>query len=267
MDDRNKASYSTGLASHFYTPEGWFLDAGERLAFAFAAPELRNRPVLDLGVGVGRTTSFIRLMTDEYVAIDYSPTLVDQCRAYFPGLDISEGDARDLSRFAEGRFAGVVFSWNGIDFVDHDDRQRVLREVRRVLSEQGILVLSTLNKDGPLYMRPPWRREEVSSAMKWPKRLVRAIVHVPLNWNRNKINWQAWWSDRGLADDHGEWAIAPRGSGSDLIVHWTTVAGLRNDIGKAGFELAALFESDGEPVSFGARSARTRWLHAVARRV
>lgn len=267
MDDRNKGSFSTGLASHFYSANGWFLDAGEQRVFALAAGELRNRPVLDLGVGAGRTTSFIRLLTDDYVGLDYSPALVVQCRASFPEFDISEGDARDLSRFPAGRFGGVVFSWNGLDFVDHDDRQRVLCEAHRVLAERGILVLCTLNKDGPLYMRPPWRREEVDPAMKWPRRLARAMFHIPLNWERDKHNWKTWWSDRGLTEDHGEWAIAPRGSGSDLIVHWTTTAGLRHDLGDAGFELTALFGSDGESVPVGATSIRSRWMHAIARRV
>jgi len=266
MDDRNKASYSTGLASHWYAPDGWFLDAGEQCAFALAAGELRNRPVLDLGVGAGRTTSFIRLLTDEYVGLDYSPTMVVRCRASFPECEFCEGDARDLACFPDGRFGGVVFSYNGLDWVDHDDRQRVLCEAHRVLAEDGILVLGTLNKDGPLYMRPPWRREDVRPNIKWPTRLARAIWHLPLNWDRNKRNWKTWWSDRGLTEDHGEWAIAARGSGSDLIAHWTTVAGLRHDLDEAGFELTALFESDGEAVPVGARSARTRWVHAVARR-
>ena len=33
MDDRNKASYSTGLASHWYAPDGWFLDAENSALF------------------------------------------------------------------------------------------------------------------------------------------------------------------------------------------------------------------------------------------
>ena len=62
-------------------------------------------------------------------------------------MSLDEGDARDLSRFADGRFALVFFSFNGIDGLAHEDRAVVLREVREVLEPNGLFVYSTHNLD------------------------------------------------------------------------------------------------------------------------
>ena len=266
-DDRNKAIYTVGHLANFYGTIGQFIDGGEQHAFETVADELRNRAILDLGVGAGRTTSLVRLLTEDYVGLDYSPTQVAQCSAVFPSLDISEGDARDLSRFPDGRFGGVMFSWNGIDMVDHADRLVVLKGIHRVLAENGLLLLGTLNKDGRLYMRPPWRRQSPTPITPPVRRVVGAILAGLLDWRRHLRVWSSWWAERSFAEDHGEWAIAPRGSGHGLIAHWTTTSGLRTDLGSTGFELIALFESDGETLPLDATSARSRWLHAVARRV
>ena len=48
-----------------------------------------------------------------------------------------------------------MFSLNGIDAVGHDDRQLVLASVRRVLSPGGTFLLTTLNKDNPMFGAHP----------------------------------------------------------------------------------------------------------------
>jgi SAM-dependent methyltransferase len=54
-------------------------------------------------------------------------------------------DARDLSCFREGEFDIVLFSCCGIDAVDHDDRQAIIRQVRRVLKPGGQFVFDVHN--------------------------------------------------------------------------------------------------------------------------
>ena len=103
----------------------------------------------------GRTTSLLRLVSSDYVGIDYTPELVELCRRRHPDADIRLGDARDLSDIADGSQGLVVFSNNGIDAVDHDGRERVLSEAHRVLGAGGVLCYSTLNKDGPLFGAHP----------------------------------------------------------------------------------------------------------------
>ena len=47
--------------------------------------------------------------------------------------------------FADGSFDFVLFSYNGIDYVSHDDRLKILQEVRRVGKPGGYFCFSTHN--------------------------------------------------------------------------------------------------------------------------
>jgi SAM-dependent methyltransferase len=151
--------------------------------------------------------------------------------------------------------------------VDHDDRLLVLREIHRVLAEDGLLLLGSLNKDGPLYMRLPWRRQNPRPLSSITRSVIDGALTGLLDYRHNLRVWNSWWSERGFAEGHREWAIAPRGSGRSLIVNFTTVSGLRTDLIDSGFELEAVFASEGDEVPLDARTAKSRWLHSVSDRV
>jgi SAM-dependent methyltransferase len=110
-----------------------------------ALRELRGQPVLDLGVGTGRTTPLLLQLSEDHVGLDYAPEMIRLCRERFPGVSMVVGDARAMPDFADGRFALVVFSFNGIDMVDDEDRLKVLAEVRRVLRPGGAFLFSSHN--------------------------------------------------------------------------------------------------------------------------
>jgi SAM-dependent methyltransferase len=78
--------------------EGW-IDRAERLLINQIADEVRAQPLLDIGVGGGRTAWMLRLLSADYVAVDWSPEMVETCRLEYPGVDFRECDARDLSMF------------------------------------------------------------------------------------------------------------------------------------------------------------------------
>ncbi len=107
--------------------------------------DIVGKRVLDLGVGGGRTTPCLAERAASYVGVDFSEAMVQACRKRYPRLDFRQGDARDLSQFADGEFDFALFSFNGIDYVGHDDRARILREIARVLRPGGVLVFSSHN--------------------------------------------------------------------------------------------------------------------------
>jgi SAM-dependent methyltransferase len=122
-----------------------YLFAAEEKFLAQYASRIAEARVLDLGVGAGRTTRHLLPRSRSYRAIDYAPAMIEACRRKFPecGPEVfGLGDARDLSAEPEQGYDLVLFSYNGLDMVDHSDRLRVLWEVRRVLSPNGLFFFS-----------------------------------------------------------------------------------------------------------------------------
>jgi SAM-dependent methyltransferase len=154
MEKINRRTWRGWETLHWYAKFEGYLDPGERACFEKVAPEVVRRPALDLGVGGGRTAALLLALTPDYVGLDYTPQMVAICRRKFPGVRFEEGDARDLSRFATASFQLVTFSYNGIDAVDGEGRERVLREAWRVLRPDGLLFFSTLNLHGPDFRAP-----------------------------------------------------------------------------------------------------------------
>jgi ubiquinone/menaquinone biosynthesis C-methylase UbiE len=118
-------------------------------------------PILDLGVGGGRTASYLSRIASNYVGIDYSEGMVRACRKKFPQLRFEVGDAADLSRFTDDSFDAVVFSFNGIDYLAPDDqRRRCLKECSRVLKSGGVFIFSVHNPRS-LFIDLQWDRERL----------------------------------------------------------------------------------------------------------
>jgi ubiquinone/menaquinone biosynthesis C-methylase UbiE len=120
------------------------LTPSERLLFrTYLTPGMK---ILDLGVGGGRTTSYLSKIASRYVGVDYSEAMLGACRSRFPHLEFLLADASDLSIFPDASFDAIVFSFNGLDYVVPDaNRLRCLDECRRVLRPQGTLIFSSHN--------------------------------------------------------------------------------------------------------------------------
>jgi ubiquinone/menaquinone biosynthesis C-methylase UbiE len=107
----------------------------------------KDKPILDLGVGAGRTVNALRKISEDYVGIDYVADMVDECRRKYPGVRFEQGDARKLTKFQDNTFHIVMFSKNGISMVSHEGRIEILKEVFRVLAPGGAFLFSTYNLD------------------------------------------------------------------------------------------------------------------------
>ena len=110
---------------------------------------LKGWNMLDIGIGLGRTTLHFAPLVKSYVGIDYSQVMVDSCKADltdFPTkVSIHLGDARSMPEFESGSFEFILFSYNGLDYISHDDRPVALREIKRLGKSGGYFVFSTHN--------------------------------------------------------------------------------------------------------------------------
>lgn len=157
------------VVAHYARP--WGLSPAELTCFTRIADEARGRPILDIGVGGGRTVEALRAISDDYTGIDYSPDMVAACRRRFPGVSFEHADARALTQLADGSVFLAVFSCNGIGMVSHEDRLLILREVQRVLQPGGVFVFSTHNRNSPEY-----RRGFRFPALQWSAHPLRLLV-------------------------------------------------------------------------------------------
>jgi SAM-dependent methyltransferase len=261
QDRINRGTWSTASARRGLGRRTGFLP-GEQVPFERVRDRLARRPVLELGVGVGRTIGFTSPLTDDYRAIDYVPEMVATCRGMFPDLDIALGDARDLEGFPSGHFGLVTFAWNGIDAVSHTDRLRVLQEVRRVLRPDGMFFFSTLNLDGPDILDRPWQVpiEPHTNPVIRGLRAMRAAPRVA----QQLVNWVR---VQPLRERGPGYAVAPLGAhGFGIVAHYTTLARQLEELASAGFarDPEVYASVTGKPVRVGDDTHEIGHFHLIA---
>ncbi len=133
-------AYYSGMSSLF-PPEAAILGLLQN--------RLHGMKMLDIGVGAGRTTPFFAPFVREYVGIDYSEEMIAACKKKFSGsgshVSFDVMDVREMSGFKGSLFDFVLFSYNGIDYIGHEDRLKAFREIRKVMKRGGTFCFSTHN--------------------------------------------------------------------------------------------------------------------------
>ncbi len=251
---RNQRVFShartTGEYRRQFTRQSGFLDPGERAALLLVAAASKRPSILDVGVGPGRTTALLKLMSDDYFAVDYSRGMLDEFERNYPDTPYECLDARDLSALGDNRFGLILFSNNGIDSVNHADRPLVLEQFVEHLSPGGHIVFSTLNRNGPSFGEHPF---ELHRPTRPPQLSLRAAVVSggrrllqPDSIVRGLRNWSV---TRRATDDHGTWAMGPLAAHDySLVVHFTTPTDLLDLLERAGLRPIAIFSDGGTRV-------------------
>ena len=150
LERRNREAYDRRDVVRFYARREELMPA-ERALIERLRPDIGEMRVLDIGCGGGRTAQYIAPLSREYVGVDYIASMIDACRERFVGVRGMERarfdvcDARRMSAFPDGAFDVVIFPFNGIDGMGHDDRIAVFREVARVTRPGGVFFFSTHN--------------------------------------------------------------------------------------------------------------------------
>jgi ubiquinone/menaquinone biosynthesis C-methylase UbiE len=145
---RNKDLYDLPAVAADYAAQA-HLQPPEATILRIMRPRLPAMRMLDLGVGGGRTTVHFADLVQEYVGVDYSESMILECRKRFSGcadhISFEVCDASAMQMFADDSFDFILFSHNGIDCVAHDDRLKILKEVARVGKPGGYFCFSSHN--------------------------------------------------------------------------------------------------------------------------
>jgi len=111
--------------------------------YTFALGYVKGKRVLDAACGTGYGTRLLAQVADHVTGIDISPTAINHARKSYPAinLDFIECDVLALP-FPDSSFDVVV----SFETVEHIREYRTfIRECRRVLTPNGILICSTPN--------------------------------------------------------------------------------------------------------------------------
>ena len=111
--------------------------------------------VLDAGGGPGRYAIALSRRGYEVVLFDLSEGCLELARekAREAGVELAgceRGDARDLSRFADGIFDAVLLLGPLYHLLEEEERRRAIREARRVLVPGGLLFASFITRYAPI---------------------------------------------------------------------------------------------------------------------
>jgi ubiquinone/menaquinone biosynthesis C-methylase UbiE len=142
--DNNKKTYERKDIAQAYK-KALYLDKPELALLYKFEDKLRSMKMLDIGVGGGRTTHFFASRVAGYTGIDYSESMIKACRERFPKERFLLCDVRNMDTFDDDSFDLILFSFNGLDSLSHDDRLKALREIGRVCSQGGIFFFSSHN--------------------------------------------------------------------------------------------------------------------------
>ena len=148
IEDKNLNTYSSSDVVNYYQYLQQ-LQPAEETIINLLKDKLSTLKMLDLGVGGGRTTKYFFPLVKDYVGVDYSAAMIAACQKRFaqsyPSIQLMVGDARNLSKFEDNSFDFILFSFNGIDYISHEDRLKVLQEMSRVGKSGGYFFFSSHN--------------------------------------------------------------------------------------------------------------------------
>jgi SAM-dependent methyltransferase len=217
--------------------------------------EIEGRRLLDLGCGAGRTTAALRAYSTQYVGLDYSAAMVAEFRSKFRDVPVVLGDMRSMPEFGDKSFDFVLCSFNGLDYVGHEDRSAALGEVHRVLAPQGLFVFSSHNVNYSEARRAP--------QIEWawsPWRLVRnAGAYAADSWNHARHR------SREKAGD-GYAVLNDCGHHYRLLSYYVDRRCQAAQLEAVGFALLECFDRQGRILVPGDDDRHSSFIYYVARR-
>lgn len=141
----HKILYNSDKISANYAERDYLEEAEEAILEELEA-DLKNMDMLDMGVGGGRTTRYFAPLAGSYIGADYARAMIKICNDKYKGKHLFlESDARSMDELSDNSFDFVLFSFNGIDSFTHEDRIIALKEIRRVLKNNGYFCFSSHN--------------------------------------------------------------------------------------------------------------------------
>ena len=214
-----------------------------------------DKHVLDIGCGSGRTTAILKNLSAGYIGLDYSLEMVESCRKRFGGVRFIHGDVREMNEFKDEEFDYVMFSFNGLDSINHEDRLKGLKEIRRVLKQDGLFVFSSHNRNHRYAISRP-EMEFSTMPCKQAGNLIKYFKST-CNRLRNK-NHQVFEDQYAIIND-----VAHNYA---MLTYYIDKINQRKQLENMGFETIEMYDTLGNTLDINSDDADSAWIYYVARK-
>ena len=108
---------------------------------AILGEHVRGRKSLDFGCGTGRSTRFLRQLGFEVTGVDIAEDMVRKARELDPSGDYRLVPGDDLRSLPSASYDLVLAAFTFDNIAGRDNKVRILRDLSRLLNQQGRLVL------------------------------------------------------------------------------------------------------------------------------
>ena len=125
----------------------------------------KNKSILDVGCGAGRTTfNLYEMGYKNIIGLDLTPEMISAAKTINKekktDIEFIVGDATDLN-FEDNSFDQALFSFNGLmQIPERKNRIKALKEIKRVLTENGIFIFTTHDRENNENFKEFWEKEE-----------------------------------------------------------------------------------------------------------
>lgn len=251
LDLVNKKTYARADVVKHYENLDMLLKP-ERILLERLAPAISGKKILDIAIGAGRTTKYLLQISKDYTGIDYTPEFVEVAKSRFKEATILCCDARDLTPFGGQTFDFVLFAFNGIDYVPHEDRIKALKESYRVLKKGGHFMFSTHNRDHHSFNKLPWQ-EKFQFNIGYLKNCLYCLYHLPkhLQMKKHEVH----------ADEFA--VINDNAHGFSLLAYYISIPEQVKQLKGVGFSGIEAYDMEGNPVT---RDTSFPWTYYLAKK-
>lgn len=217
---------------------------------------LTGRRILELGCGGGRLTGYLALLGSAVHGIDISPAMVEHSRRTYPQATFEVRDLRDLAAVADGAYDVVAAGFNVIDVLDDAQRRAAIREIRRILTPEGLMIASSHN-----LASLPHARRPTTLRGRGLRGFANALLRLPRSVrNARRLSpHQRFERDYAIVNDEAH--------DFGMLLYYVGRDAQERQLASLGFALELCLDGDGSEVSPGEQAERSPELHYVARRL
>lgn len=247
----NKTTYARAdVLEYFQNIEALF--EAEKVLFDKLHPIIKDSKILDVGIGGGRTTKYLLQISNDYTGVDYVPEFAEETARKYPDANILCGDARDMKEFEDEIFDFILFSYNGIDSVSHEDRLKILKETYRVLKKGGIFMFSSHNRNYKNFNKLPWQ-QKIEFDMKFFKFFLYCLYHLPNHFKMKKH--EIFTDDYAIVND-GDHRYS-------LLLYYITIEKQIKQLEEIGFNAIEAYDMNG---NLPDNNNSSHWFYYLAKK-